>query len=164
LPQGAPTSPAIANAIAVRLDTRLSSLAKDLGFIYTRYADDLTFSFNKTEERKRPALGLLVGRVKAILQSEGFVLNAGKTQVLRRGMAQRVTGLNVNRVSDSEPAVRVPREVVRRLRAAIHGAKSGKPYREGESRSTLQGLAAWVYMSDPKKGATFLAEVATLPE
>jgi RNA-directed DNA polymerase len=162
LPQGAPTSPAIANAVCIKLDARLAAFARQLGFTYTRYADDLTFSFRKTAERKRPALGLLVEKVKDILRSEGFALNAGKTRVLRRGMAQRVTGLTINPVKAGVPAVRVSREVIRRLRAAIHGRKQGKPYREGESRAYLQGMAAWIYMSDAKRGAAFLREIEQL--
>ncbi len=164
LPQGAPTSPAITNALCLRLDQRLSALASDLGFQYTRYADDLTFSFRKTAERKRPALGILVEKTKDILKSEGFTLHAKKTQVLRRGAAQRVTGLTINDAGPQVPKARVARDVVRRLRAAIHNRQKGKPYREGESHAHLQGLAAWVFMSDPKKGAAFLEQVAALPK
>jgi hypothetical protein len=164
LPQGAPTSPAITNALCMRMDQWLSALATDLGYSYTRYADDLTFSFRKTAERKRPALGLLVEKTKDILRSEGFEVHAKKTQVLRRGAAQRVTGLTVNSAGPQAPAARVSREVIRRLRAAIHNRQKGKPWREGESHAHLQGLAALVFMSDPKKGAQFLAQVAALPK
>lgn len=163
LPQGAPTSPAITNALCRRMDVRLSALARELGFSYTRYADDLTFSFRKTTERPRPALGVLVEKTKDILRSEGFVLHPGKTRVVRRGMAQRVTGLTVNDTGGQGPKARVPRDVQRRLRAAIHNRRQGKPYREGESHAHLQGMAAWVSMADPVKGAAFLKDVAALP-
>jgi len=164
LPQGAPTSPAITNALCLKLDRRLSALARALGCTYTRYADDLTFSFRKTPERKRLALGLLVENTKDILRSEGFTLHAKKTQVLRRGAAQRITGLTVNGAGPQVAPARVSREVLRRLRAAIHNRQKGKPWREGESHAHLQGLAAWVFMSDPKKGAALLAQVASLPK
>jgi RNA-directed DNA polymerase len=164
LPQGAPTSPAIANAVCMKLDARLAAFARQLGLTYTRYADDLTFSFKKSPEQKRLALGLLVEKTKDILRSEGFNLNASKTRVLRRGMAQRITGLTINAADAGVPQARVPRAVLRQLRAAIHGRKQGKPYREGESRAYLQGMAAWVYMSDAKRGAHLLSEVARLPE
>jgi hypothetical protein len=163
LPQGAPTSPAITNALCRRLDLRLSALARELGFTYTRYADDLTFSFRKTPERPRPALGMLVDTTRSILQSEGFVLHPGKTRVLRRGTAQRVTGLTINQAGPQDTPARVPREVQRRLRAAIHNRRQGKPYREGESYACLQGMAAWIHMADPEKGAAFLRDVAALP-
>lgn len=162
LPQGAPTSPAITNALCVRLDQRLSALARSLGCTYTRYADDLTFSFKKTPERKRPALGILVESTKDILKSEGFTLHAKKTQVLRRGAAQRITGLTINAAGPQVAPARVSRDVLRRLRAAIHNRQKGKPYREGESKAQLKGLAAWVFMSDPKKGGALLTQVETL--
>lgn len=164
LPQGAPTSPAITNALCLRMDKRLSALAAELGCKYTRYADDLTFSFRKTPEKKRLALGILVEKTRDILKSEGFALNAKKTQVLRRGAAQRITGLTVNDAGPQVAKARVSRDVLRRLRAAIHNRQKGKPYREGESHAHLQGMASWVFMSDPKKGAEFLAQVAALPK
>src|SRR5690606_3022555 len=46
LPQGACTSPALSNLTARRLDARLQGIAAKLGWRYTRYADDLTFSAN----------------------------------------------------------------------------------------------------------------------
>jgi hypothetical protein len=164
LPQGAPTSPAITNALCLRMDRRLSALARALGCTYTRYADDLTFSFKKTPERERLALGILVEKTKDVLKSEGFTLHGKKTQVLRRGAAQRVTGLTINPAGPQVASARVSRDVLRRLRAAIHNRQKGKPYREGESHAHLQGMAAWVYMSDPKKGAKLLEQVAALPK
>ncbi len=78
--------------------------------------------------------------------------------------AQRVTGLTVNGAGPQVPAARVDRDVVRRLRAAIHNRKKGKPYREGESHASLQGMAAWIFMSDKKRGGAFLEQVAALPK
>ncbi|MEI8704139.1 reverse transcriptase domain-containing protein [Pseudoalteromonas sp. B62] len=50
LPQGAPTSPIISNMIAYRLDKEIQYLASNNRCTYTRYADDLTFSFTQKEE------------------------------------------------------------------------------------------------------------------
>lgn len=46
LPQGAPTSPCLSNLVNVPLDQRLWRLAQRSGALYTRYGDDLTFSWS----------------------------------------------------------------------------------------------------------------------
>src|SRR5262249_50962039 len=121
LPQGAPTSPALTNALCLRLDRRLTALAQKLGWRYTRYADDLTFSLPATHAGK-PRLGALLGGVKHIVKSEGFALNDEKTRVARPGSRQKITGLVVN--GDGKP--RVPRKLRRQLRAALHNLQHGK--------------------------------------
>jgi RNA-directed DNA polymerase len=159
LPQGAPTSPGITNALCLRMDRRLSGLARVLGFTYTRYADDLTFSWN--EERSAP-IGALLRGVRAVVESEGFRVHQKKTAVMRGGQTQRVTGLVVNRAGDDVPKARVPRDVVRRLRAAIHNREKGRPGKEGETIEQLRGQAAFVHMVDPVRGRAFLDRIAAL--
>ncbi|NOJ96128.1 RNA-directed DNA polymerase [Corallococcus sp. CA049B] len=167
LPQGAPTSPGITNALCLRLDKRLSALSRKLGFTYTRYADDLTFSWTKAKAPKaRRAQGapvaVLLARVKDVVEAEGFTVHPDKTRVARKGSRQRVTGLVVNEAKDGTPAARVPRDVVRRLRAAIHNRLKGKPGREGESLEQLKGMAAFIHMTDPEKGRMYLEQLAKL--
>ena len=145
LPQGAPTSPALTNTICLRLDRRLAGLARKLGWRYTRYADDLTFSLSMKHKGK-PGLGKLLGGIKAIASDEGFQVNQSKTHVSRPGNRQKVCGLIVN----GEAAPRVPRPLRRQLRAALHNLEAGKPLPEGESLSRLAGYAAFVYQSDPE--------------
>ena len=84
LPQGAPTSPALTNTLCLRLDRRLSGLAARLGWRYTRYADDLTFSL-PAGHRGPPKTGTLMGLVKRVVAAEGFAVNPDKTRVHRRG-------------------------------------------------------------------------------
>jgi hypothetical protein len=151
LPQGAPTSPALTNTLCLRLDRRLSGLAKRLGWRYTRYADDLTFSL-PTSHQGKPHLGTLMGLVRRVVEAEGFRLHPEKTRVHRRGGRQQVTGLVVN----GARAPRVPRALRRRLRAAAHNLRRGKAPREGETVAGLRGYAAYVYMTDPKAGAKLL--------
>ena len=115
LPQGACTSPALSNLIARRLDSRLSGLCQKLGWTYTRYADDLTFSASGEAAGK---VGYLLARVRHIAQDEGFAVNEPKTRVQRRNTAQCVTGLVVN------DSVGVPRKTARRLRAILHRART----------------------------------------
>lgn len=105
----------------MRMDRRLTGLAKKLGCPYSRYADDLTFSLPQGHEDK-PKLGLLMGSIHRIVEAEGFTVNHKKTHIARKGSAQKVTGLNVN----EEGMPRVPREVRRELRAALHNLKQNR--------------------------------------
>jgi RNA-directed DNA polymerase len=155
LPQGAPTSPALTNTLCLRLDRRISGLAKSLGYRYTRYADDLTFSLPAGHEGK-PQVGTLMGLVRRILDAEGFRLHPDKTRVHRSGGRQQVTGLVVN--GDGKP--RVPRALRRQLRAAFHNLGQGKPLKEGETVERLAGYAAYVHMTDPKLAAKLFAGLA----
>lgn len=152
LPQGAPTSPALTNALCLRLDRRLTGLAHQLGWRYTRYADDMTFSL-PAGHTGAPRLGTLLGIVQRIVEEEGFRLHPDKTHVARASSRQKVTGLVVN--GDGVP--RVSRKLRRELRAAAHRLKHGKPLKEGESLARLAGYAAYIHMSDPQRGAALLA-------
>lgn len=151
LPQGAPTSPAITNALCHRLDQRLSGVARGQGWRYTRYADDLTFS-RPSDAKAAPGIGRLLGTVRRIVKDEGFTIHDKKTAVGRRGGRQRVTGLVVN--GDQPP--RVAREFKRNLRAAIHNLGSGKASPTAEPPTVLAGRAAFVAMTDPALGKALL--------
>lgn len=149
LPQGAPTSPAVANLIARRLDSRLTGLATKANVTYTRYADDLTFS-GTTE-----VLSLLP-RIRDIIRDEGFEVAEEKTRVLRKGVRQDVTGLTVN------SRVSVPRVLRRRLRAAVHHARTGKePYWKEEKLTVpaLKGHLAYLHGVNPGDAAKLLGEL-----
>lgn len=155
LPQGAPTSPSITNTLCLRLDARLSGIAKAFGMQYTRYADDMTFS---SSERDVP-LGKLKAAVRRVVEEEGFAVHPAKTRILRGGRRQTVTGLVVN-PAPGRPQARVPRKVRRQLRAALHNRLQGKPGEDSLER--LAGLAAYVYMTDPEEGRVYLDQVATI--
>jgi hypothetical protein len=156
LPQGAPTSPALTNTLSLRLDRRLAGLSRRLGWRYTRYADDLTFSLPAGHSGK-PRLGALLGCVRRVVEAEGFTLNADKTRVARRGGRQQVTGLVVN----GPGTPRVPRKLRRQLRAAAHNLANGKQPKDGETLARLAGYAAYVHMTDPKRGAELLKAIGS---
>lgn len=153
LPQGAPTSPAITNLVCRRLDARLSAyVAREQG-TYTRYADDLTFSF----ESARVLLPHILRIVRRILSEEGFRVAAEKTRFLRPSSRQAVTGLTVN------AKVSPPRREVRALRALLHEARLKGP--EAANRDHLKGFSAVVRgrieavrSVDRAKGEKLLAE------
>ena len=151
LPQGAPTSPALTNVICLRLDRRLSGLAEQFGWRYSRYADDLTFSL-ANDKKTALKLGALIGCVTRTVDAEGFEIHKKKTRVARSANCQKVTGLVVN--GDGIP--RVSRKQQRQIRAAIHNLSQGKSLIENETTESLQGRAAFVLMSDEKIGRELL--------
>ena len=135
--QGAPTSPAIANALALTLDHRLAGLARKFGFAYTRYADDLTFSGDDIAQSRA-----LVKAVQRIVFDEGFRINDAKTRVMTQRGAQRVTGVIVNR------QMGLSRQERRRLRAALHRqAKTPDP----KAGKVLDGKLAYLSMLNPQQ-------------
>jgi hypothetical protein len=158
LPQGAPTSPSITNALCLRLDARLSGLAKKLGARYTRYADDLAFSWHGDA---RARVGTLLHAVRAIAEAEGFAVHAKKTRVMRSGARQQVTGLVVNASDPARPPARVPRKTVRALRAAIKNRELGRPGK-GETLEQLKGMAAFVMMADRERGRAMMERIDRL--
>lgn len=111
LPQGAPTSPLITNAICDKLDRRLSGLARRFGLHYSRYADDITFSSMCNVYEKNDVFKT---ELKRIIEEQGFHMNIGKTRLQKHGERQEVTGLVVsNRVNTS-------REYVAEIRNLLH--------------------------------------------
>lgn len=142
--QGAPTSPAVCNAIASKLDHRLAGLGAAHGFVYTRYADDLTFSGD--DESK---IGLLLRMVKQIVVDEGFRLNAEKTRVMRSGSRQSVTGVIVNET------LGLSRTRRREMRARIHRMSPASP---PEELRKLRGELAYLQMLNPAQAEALRPE------
>ena len=145
LPQGAPTSPALANLAAFRLDRRLAGLADATATTYTRYADDLTFSGDA-----HGPLARVRRAATAIARDEGFRVHPAKTRFATAAGRQRVTGAVVN----------VRPNLVRgeydRLRAAVHAAERGDVEAD---RAQLLGRIAWLSALNPARGARLRARV-----
>ncbi len=152
LPQGAPTSPALTNILCRRLDARLQACAAKLGFQYTRYADDLTFSGDPAAAK---LAGKLLWRAKQIVIDEGFTPHPQKQQVMRASQHQEVTGIVVNK----RPTVQ--RETLKRFRATLFQVEKDGP--EGKHwhgnpnvLAALVGYAQFVRMVDADKGGPLL--------
>jgi len=148
LPQGAPTSPALANICAYRIDCRLTGLARSAGAEYTRYADDLAFSggddFEHVVER-------FSTHVAAVFLEEGFHVNHRKTRIMRQGVRQRLVGLVANQHAN------VPRTDFDRLKAMLHncvrqGVQSQNRTAHPRFRAYLDGRIGWVESVNPAKG------------
>jgi RNA-directed DNA polymerase len=140
--QGAPTSPAICNQIAARLDHRLAGLARKLGFSYTRYADDLVFSGDDASKVKS-----LLGLARRIVGDEGFRVNPKKTAIRRQASRQTVTGVVVNQT------LGLSRQERRKMRAQIHRLSQQSTVDPGEQR-VLMGRLAYLHMLNPEQAAS----------
>jgi len=146
LPQGAPSSPALANAVLHQLDVRLSGLASHYGLSYSRYADDIALSGNR--ERDWRFLEPLIG---AICLEEGLTLNYKKTRIKRPHQKQRITGIVVNSKAN------VDRKYFDNLKAILtncsrHGIDSQNRFEHPNFRSHLLGRIQYVKSLNQKKG------------
>jgi RNA-directed DNA polymerase len=153
LPQGAPTSPSIANLCALHLDLRLDALAASLEGAYSRYADDLAISGEATLRRSVTRLTTLVA---AIALEEGFEVNHRKTRAMHRSHRQRLTGIVVNEKPN------VPREEFDRLKAVLtncvrQGASSQNRAGVPDFRAHLAGRVAYVASLNDVRGAKLQA-------
>lgn len=127
LPQGAPTSPVLSNMICYRLDTELLQIAKSCRAIYTRYADDITFSTYQPPaslfETAVPAVGkfspeLLSPMLRAAIIANGFKVHSEKAHYADRNSRRSITGVKIN------AGLNVDRRYVRQIRALLHSIES----------------------------------------
>jgi hypothetical protein len=148
LPQGAPTSPALANLCAYRLDCRLAGLARSVGARYTRYADDLAVSGGERLEHGARRFQVAVCRIAL---EEGFEIHVRKTRFMRQSVRQQLCGIVVN----DHP--NLPRAEYDRLKAILHNCVRHGPQtqnRDGRKdfRVYLAGRIGYVAMLNPERG------------
>jgi len=124
LPQGAPTSPIISNMVCAKLDGDLRRLAGRSKCIYTRYADDITFSTTLEEfplemghlkEDDSQGQAVVGPALTRIIESNGFKINESKVRLQRWTERQIVTGLVVNGQTPN-----TPKRVISQIRAMVH--------------------------------------------
>lgn len=153
LPQGSPSSPALANLSLRHLDARLEGLARSTESTYTRYADDLTFSGDSGLGSRVPAV---VRAIESIVVDEGLVLNTRKTHVRRAGVRQSVTGIVVNEHTATG------RREFDALKAILHNCARSGPADQNRGghpdfRAHLLGRIGWVEQCHPARGARLRA-------
>lgn len=158
LPQGAPTSPALANLAAFRLDRRLSGLAASLEIRYSRYADDLTFSGPARLVRSASTLRRAVAE---IAREEGFRVNELKSLLATRAGRQRICGVVVNE------HLNVARREYDVLKAILHNTRRHGPASQNRQAvpdfpAHLLGRIAWVESLNPQRGAKLRHQFARI--
>jgi RNA-directed DNA polymerase len=139
LPQGAPTSPTLANLCAFTLDQRLSAFAETFGATYTRYADDLVFS---GDARFATRYRNFVATARTIIAEEGWQINAEKFRAMRQSARQSFTGVVVNERPN------IARHDYDALKARVHrfvSALAGNSREQStQQRQQLLGQIAWL--------------------
>ena len=146
LPQGSPASPMITNIICRNMDKRINGLCQKLGFTYTRYADDMSFSYSGDTENL--AVGSFLNSVNQIIEAEGFHMKQEKTHILRKNNRQYITGIVINE------EIGVPKKWVKILKASMHNAQ--KLHESGGSVSSqtineISGKIAWLKSVNAKR-------------
>lgn len=148
LPQGAPTSPIVSNLICWKMDAQLQKIAHENKCTYSRYADDITFSFSTT--RKKLPRGIIISKstgeievgheLKKIIEDNGFRINIEKVRLQGRSQRQEVTGITVNRGEN------LKREFIRKTGSMLYAWKKfGSPAAESEylEKYRLKDLMPW---------------------
>lgn len=158
LPQGAPTSPALTNIICWKLDARLKGIATKLGFNYTRYADDLTFSASGEAVAQ---VKTLMGFVKKVVKEEKLVIHPDKIRILRKGSRKEVTGIVVN------DKLAVNAKELDRFRALLFQIEKDGPEGKHWNNSpnllaSIKGFANFVSQVDSVKGKPLVERVNTI--
>ncbi len=156
LPQGAPTSPCLANIVCRKMDEQLMKFAAEQKLVYTRYADDLSFSGNCE-------LSEYYEQIRNVIWEYGFLINSDKTRIYKGNRRKMITGIVVR-----EDGLSVPRNYKRKLRQEIYYCKKFGPASHLEHissdkmvnfREYLYGKAFYVKMVEPITGQKFLDEL-----
>ena len=141
LPQGAPTSPALSNLVALKLDAKMEEYCAKENFRYSRYADDITVSGGSTLPKHKHT-------IIEIIEKSGFIVNEDKTRMFSQGSKQKVTGLVVN------DKVSIGRKRKKNIRATVHNILKNGPEIENREnnpffKEKIFGELAFVKMVDP---------------
>lgn len=155
LPQGAPTSPCLSNIVCLKLDKRLAGLAKKYEAVYSRYADDITFSGRYRVEK-------IISVAKRIICEEGFSLNEDKTRIAYNYQRQEVTGICVN-----NKEMHVNKKYIKKFRMQIYYCKKYGVQSHLEHikcnkhfyKEHMYGKAYYINMVDKKLGRQLLEQL-----
>lgn len=116
LPQGSPASPMITNIICIKMDKEIQEIAERYGYIYTRYADDISFSLPNHQEVKK--IGEFLYHITKEIEKEKFKINPKKTRILKKSNCQSITGIVVN-----NKEIGVSKKWVKKFRALLYNSR-----------------------------------------
>lgn len=153
VPQGAPTSPALANLVAYYMDHRLQEFAEKHNLMYTRYADDLTFSHSDVKFD----MYALIPEITGIIKGQEFTVNNKKTRVMKPHRRMTVTGVVINE------KLGVPKYKWRNLRAQLHQLHLSNNLLPLEKHQKLRGQIEWIRSLNPQRGQQLLNSLGKIP-
>jgi len=142
LPQGAPTSPALANLFLTSIYGPILLACIEKSVAVTVWVDDLTFSGNAARE--------MMGVVRATLAAHGLKDSRKKRKILGPGKTKVVTGVRLG-----AKELRACKLKVREVRAGIHNLKLGRLTSRGSAKDIqgLQGQIAYIRSICPADAA-----------
>ena len=152
LPQGAPTSPTLANIIFSPIDQQILNAISTKEITYTRYADDLIFSSSH-------ALDFLIPLVSEIISTNGFEINSNKTHLMKNPYRKMITGLIVT------DTVKIPKYYKRKFNQELfycekYGVashlKNCKTHKKVNFKEYMYGKAYYIKMIEPDLGEKYL--------
>ena len=164
LPQGAPTSGQVSNLVFYPIDVKLAKIAKENDAVYTRYADDIVFSFTSSFSRTDAEATLRL--VSREVQVGGFILNHKKTRILKPGTRMQILGVLIG-----EPGMRLPhskkKALDKRLRAVEKfgfesHARDVEEIRSYSLLNQIHGFLIWANDVEPDWAAPRLAKLSRL--
>lgn len=159
VPQGSPTSGAICNWVGInRFDRALLHLCKSLGYIYTRYADDLAFS--SAAPQSPDQIRAFIRAVYKIISKAGYRINQKKLRVLRKGKQQRLLGMVVNEKTN------IIKKDYKNLRARIHdcavngieSVATKMKLTPAQLHNQISGMLSYYHSVNPTKAALLKAK------
>jgi RNA-directed DNA polymerase len=151
LPQGAPTSAALANYIFFGVDVQISEMAQVADALYTRFADDLSFS------TLAPIHVGFQQKVRQIVHYAGFRINERKTRLMGPKCCRQVTRLTVNE------KLSIPRQKRRQLRARFRNFRKN-PAAFSSEKERMMGFASRAFEHHPAGGRDYLEVARSIPE
>src|ERR1039458_87400 len=113
LPQGAPTSPALANLLIWSIDRQVRTQCSSLGITYSTWLDDLAFSGNEARQIIQPAI--------ETFRAEGLAFSHRKIKVMGPRSTKNLTGTRAG-----NRTIRAPKAYCAKIRAGIHNLQAGR--------------------------------------
>lgn len=159
LPQGAPTSPSLANRCFYTVDQSIGDYCRAAGVTYTRYADDLTFSSSQVDWTRSSQR--FANQIAAILLRFGYRTHHRKTRIRSSSQRQTVTGVVVNeRLNCDRREYDVMKAIL--FNCVRHGPASQNRDNRRNFRSHLEGRIGHVAHLNPARGAKLRALFAQI--